>query len=74
MLKLGGQVIMIDLHKKESPVGAPMEMRMAREDLVRQMESNGFRIARENTVLPYRAVRPLSITFTHARNRKYRFA
>ena len=44
MLKPGGQVIMIDFHKKEMPVGPPIEMRIAREDLVRQMESNGFKL------------------------------
>jgi arsenite methyltransferase len=53
MLKPGGQIIMIDFHKKELPVGAPMEMRIAREDLVRQMESNGFKLAKEHTFLPY---------------------
>jgi hypothetical protein len=44
---------MIDFHKKETPVGAPMEIRIAHEDLVRQMESNGFRLAKERTFLPY---------------------
>jgi arsenite methyltransferase len=53
MLKPGGQIIMIDFHKKELPVGAPMEMKIAREDLVRQMESNGFKLAKEHTFLPY---------------------
>ena len=53
MLKPNGQVIMIDFQKKETPVGAPMELRIAREDLVRQMESNGFRLAKEHTFLPY---------------------
>ncbi len=53
MLKPGGHVIMIDFQKKESPVGAPMEMRIAREDLVKQMEGNGFRISKEHTFLPY---------------------
>jgi hypothetical protein len=28
-------------------------MKIAREDLVRQMETNGFRLAREHTFLPY---------------------
>jgi arsenite methyltransferase len=53
MLKPGGQVIMIDFHKKELPVGAPMEMKIAREDLIQQMESNGFRLAKEHKFLPY---------------------
>ena len=44
MLKPGGQVIMIDFQKRELPVGAPMEMKIAREELVQQMESNGFKL------------------------------
>jgi len=53
MLKPGGQVIMIDFHKKELPFGPPMAMKIAREDLVKQMESNGFRLANEHSFLPY---------------------
>ena len=53
MLKPGGEVVMIDFHKKELPVGPPMQMRIAREDLIKQMESNGFRLAKEHTFLPY---------------------
>ena len=53
MLKPGGEVIMIDFHKKELPVGPPMQMKIAREDLIRQMESNGFRLTKEHTFLPY---------------------
>ena len=53
MLKPGGEIIMIDFHKKELPVGPPMQMKIAREDLIRQMESNGFRLMKEHTFLPY---------------------
>ena len=53
MLKPGGQVIMIDFQKRELPVGAPMEMKIAREELVQQMESNGFKLVKEHTFLPY---------------------
>ncbi len=53
MLKPGGQVIMIEFQKKELPVGPPVEMKIAREDLVRQMETNGFRLAKEFAFLPY---------------------
>jgi arsenite methyltransferase len=53
MLRPGGQVVMIDFHKKDDPVGPPMEMRIARGDLVRQMEQNGFRTLKEHTFLPY---------------------
>jgi arsenite methyltransferase len=53
MLKPGGQIIMIDFQKKDLPVGPPAEMKIAREDLIRQMETNGFRLAKENNFLPY---------------------
>jgi arsenite methyltransferase len=53
MLKPGGQVVMIDFQKRELPLGPPMEMKIAREDLVRQMEANGFHLAKEHTFLPY---------------------
>lgn len=39
--------------KKELPVGPPVEVKIAREDLVRQMESHGFRVVKEHGFLPY---------------------
>jgi ubiquinone/menaquinone biosynthesis C-methylase UbiE len=54
ILKPGGEVVMIDFHKKkEIPVGPPLDMRIAREDVIKQMEKNGFRLAKEHTFLPY---------------------
>jgi ubiquinone/menaquinone biosynthesis C-methylase UbiE len=53
MLKPGGQVIMIDFQKKDLPVGPPDAMKIAREDLIRQMTSGGFRLEKEHTFLPY---------------------
>jgi ubiquinone/menaquinone biosynthesis C-methylase UbiE len=53
MLKPGGQVVMIDFHKRDLPLGPPLAMKIAREDLVRQMEANGFRLEKEHTFLPY---------------------
>ena len=52
-LKPGGQVVMIDFHKRELPVGPPVGMKIAREDLLKQMQANGFRLATEHTFLPY---------------------
>jgi hypothetical protein len=46
-------VVIVDFHKKPSPVGAPMEMRLAREDVIREFVQAGFRLAREETFLPY---------------------
>jgi arsenite methyltransferase len=53
ILKPGGQIIVLDYHKKELPVGPPPEMKMAREDVIKEMESGGFKLAQEHTLLPY---------------------
>jgi cyclopropane fatty-acyl-phospholipid synthase-like methyltransferase len=53
MLKPGGEVVMIDFHKKETPAGPPLKMRIAREALIKQMESGRFRLAKEHAFLPY---------------------
>lgn len=53
MLKPGGEIVMIDFHKKELPFGPPLQMKIAREDLIKQMEANGFRLAKEHSFLPY---------------------
>ena len=53
MLRPGGQVVHIDFHKRDLPVGPPPAMKIAREDLVREMESAGFRLAAEHSFLPY---------------------
>ncbi len=53
MLKPGGEVIMVDFKKARTPVGPPMEMRIARDDLVQEMETNGFRLAAEHMFLEH---------------------
>ncbi len=53
MLRQGGSVAMVDFQKRPLPIGPPIEMKIAREDLLRQMESNGFQLVREHTFLPY---------------------
>ena len=53
MLKPGGEIVMIDFHKKELPFGPPMQMKIAREDLIKQMEFNGFKLSKEHTFLPH---------------------
>lgn len=52
-LKPGGQVVMIDFHKRDLPVGPPLAMKISREDLIAQMAAHGFALAREHTFLPY---------------------
>jgi ubiquinone/menaquinone biosynthesis C-methylase UbiE len=53
MLKPRGEVVMIDFHKKELPVGPPLQMKIAREDVIKQLETNGFRLSKEHAFLPY---------------------
>ena len=53
MLRPGGQVVMLDFQKRELPVGPPLAMKIAREDLVKQMEGSGFRLTAEHSFLPY---------------------
>jgi len=52
-LRPGGELVMIDFQKRELPVGPPVSMKIARGDLVAQLERHGFRLAREHTFLPY---------------------
>ena len=52
-LKPGGQLIMVDFKKTEIPVGPPAEMKIAREELIREVEASGFRLMKEETFLPY---------------------
>jgi len=53
MLKPGGQVVHIDFQKRDLPVGPPVGMKIARDDLVTQMETAGFRLTAEHGFLPY---------------------
>jgi len=53
MLKPGGQVVHIDFQKRELPVGPPPGMKIARGDLVKQMEGSGFGLVAEHSFLPY---------------------
>jgi ubiquinone/menaquinone biosynthesis C-methylase UbiE len=54
MLKPGGQVVHIDFQKRDDvPVGPPAAMKIAREEVLREMASAGFRLAAEHTFLPY---------------------
>jgi ubiquinone/menaquinone biosynthesis C-methylase UbiE len=53
MLKPGGEIVVIDFHKKDLPIGPPPETKIAREEIIKQMALGGFRLAREHTFLPY---------------------
>jgi predicted methyltransferase len=52
----GGQVAIVDFHKKPLPVGPPPEHKLERATVVAEMTAAGWRLAREITDLPYQYV------------------
>ncbi|HTY61953.1 MAG TPA: methyltransferase domain-containing protein [Acidobacteriota bacterium] len=53
MLKPGGQIIIIDYKKKQLPVGPPPEMKLAKREVIAEMEAGGFKLAKEHGFLEY---------------------
>jgi arsenite methyltransferase len=52
-LKPGGRLAIVDFHKRPMPVGPSIEMKIAREELIGEVEASGFRLVREHTILPH---------------------
>ena len=52
-LASGGQVVVVDFHKEPLPVGPPPEHKMTREAIVEEFGEAGYRLAAEETFLPY---------------------
>lgn len=52
-LKPGGRIVNIDFHKRETPVGPPLEHRVTREEFLRDARRAGLRLAGEFAFLPY---------------------
>lgn len=52
-LKPGGRLVIVDFHKKPLPVGPQPEMKIAREALIAEVGTAGFRLAKEHPFLPY---------------------
>ena len=52
-LRPGGRLAVVDFYKRELPVGPGVEMKIAREDMVRELSDSGFQIRREFDFLPY---------------------
>ena len=52
----GGRVAIVEWQKRELPVGPPMEHKLAREQVIDEMTSAGYRLLEEPAVLPYQDV------------------
>jgi ubiquinone/menaquinone biosynthesis C-methylase UbiE len=49
----GGRVAVVDWHERELPVGPPLDHKLAREQVVEEMDAAGYALVAEPDVLPY---------------------
>jgi len=52
-LKPGGRLVNIDFHKQPLPIGPPVEMKIAKKEVIKEVEAAGFRLVREFDFLKY---------------------
>jgi cyclopropane fatty-acyl-phospholipid synthase-like methyltransferase len=52
-LKPGGRIANIDFHRRELPVGPPVEQKVARDDFLRDAATARLQLAEEHDFLPY---------------------
>jgi ubiquinone/menaquinone biosynthesis C-methylase UbiE len=71
-LRRGGVMAAIDFEKRETPVGPPVEHRVAREDFLRDARRAGLALAAEHRFLPYQYFVVLSAARGSARRRSPR--
>jgi SAM-dependent methyltransferase len=49
----GGRIVNVDFHRRETPVGPPLEHRVAREAFLAAARAAGLRLVREHRFLPW---------------------
>ncbi|MFL5365450.1 MAG: class I SAM-dependent methyltransferase, partial [Myxococcales bacterium] len=52
-LKPGGRIANIDFHKRELPVGPPVQHKVTRDDFLRDAQAAGLELDKEYDFLPY---------------------
>ena len=52
-LRAGGRLVNIDFHKRETPMGPPVDHRVAREEFLRDARRAGLTLVAEHRFLPY---------------------
>jgi predicted methyltransferase len=60
----GGRIVVVDWEKRQDAIGPPLDHRLARAQVVQEMERAGYRPVGEGTRLPYQYV----LVFTPARD------
>lgn len=53
VLRPGGRIVIIDFHKRALPVGPPVTMKLAEQEVIREMQEAGFTKTRGFDFLPY---------------------
>lgn len=52
-LKPGGRLVNVDFHKRELPVGPPIQEKIAKEDMIKEATDSGFKLAEDIDLLPH---------------------
>jgi ubiquinone/menaquinone biosynthesis C-methylase UbiE len=52
-LRRGGRIVNIDFHKREMPIGPPIDNKISREEFLAQATAAGLRVKSEYDFLPY---------------------
>jgi ubiquinone/menaquinone biosynthesis C-methylase UbiE len=52
----GAHIVNVDYHKRETPVGPPMDHRLARETFIEEAKAAGLSVMSEPQILPYQYV------------------
>ncbi|MGH9867470.1 MAG: class I SAM-dependent methyltransferase [Candidatus Polarisedimenticolia bacterium] len=55
-LRPGGRVVVVDYHKRELPVGPPLDHKLAREQVIEEFAEAGWILSGERDLLPYQYV------------------
>jgi ubiquinone/menaquinone biosynthesis C-methylase UbiE len=66
-LRPGGRLALIDFHKRELPVGPPVDHKFAREECLEQIRAAGLHIVTEHESLPYQYFLIVSPKESHVR-------
>lgn len=52
-LKPGGRIVVIDFHRRPTPVGPPVEMKLSEEQMIAEWKAAGMKLVRTETFLPH---------------------